>query len=136
MLSKSICPPHKRHDGKVGSSPGNMRSLVPTGTPGNPLEPRDLSNIWDGPSPQVVTGYRDKFRILPNIFMEVLCFVYFDISIAIIRYIYIYSFLKKTYKKIVFFNPSICNEISLLVISIDNKAGVKLRGRLASNNHC
>ena len=42
-------------------------------------------------------------------------------------------------KSTVFFNPSISNKTSLIVISVDNSgvAGGKQRGRLASNNnHC
>ena len=41
-------------------------------------------------------------------------------------------------KSTVFFNPSISNQMSLIVISIDNRGitGGKQRGRLASNNHC
>ena len=54
MLCKNICPPHKRHGGKVGTSPGNL----------GPAEPP-----WNLGTCQTSE-------------MGLLCFVYFGISIT------------------------------------------------------
>lgn len=66
--------------------------FVPTGTPGNPLEPRTCQTSEMDLLRKLLPATGTNSESCQTSMMEVLCFVYFDISIAIIRYIYIYSF--------------------------------------------
>ena len=119
---------------------------------GYKVEFKTLSNIWDEAFSQVVTGYRDEFRILPNIydrasvFLQTMInltnvikvFVSFGISIAkkgVFIDIFTYCNVRKS---TVFFTSSIFNQMSLLIISVDNSgvAGGTQMERFASNNHC
>ena len=65
-------------------------------------------------------------------------FVFFDISAArkgVFIDIFTYCNVRKS---TVFLSSSTFNQMSLIVISVDNSSvvGVKQSGRLASNNHC
>ena len=65
-------------------------------------------------------------------------FVYFGKSLAKAGvFIYIFTYCNSR-KSTVFFSPSVSNQMSLIVISVNynNVAGGKQRGRLVSNNHC
>ena len=65
-------------------------------------------------------------------------FVLFGISIAKEGCFYRYFHILQCEKWTDVFNPSISNQMSLIVISVYNSevAKGKQRGRLASNNHC
>ena len=65
-------------------------------------------------------------------------FVFFGICIVKEGCFYRYFHILFCKKLTDFFNPSISNQMSLVVISVDNSdvAGGKQRGRMASNNHC
>ena len=65
-------------------------------------------------------------------------FVYFGISMAKTSVSVDISRYCKLRKLTVVFNPSISNQISLIVISVDDSggAGRKKMDSLASNNHC
>ena len=64
--------------------------------------------------------------------------VFFGLSIAKEGCFYRYFHILQCKKLTNFFNPSVSNQVSLIVISVDNSelAGGKQRGRLVFNNYC
>ena len=95
--------------------------------------------------PQVLTSYRGEFRIFPNNYGSIsIGYIFFkecNESICLLWYIFSKDRCFYRYLHIlttVFFNPSISNQMSLIVISVDY-SGIdrgKQKGRFASNNHC